>query len=134
MRSDMMAMQQSLEQRVPFLDNELVDAAFRIPFPWKVGWRTRKKILRETFTDLLPAFIIDQPKRGFFSPAAKWLRNKHWKPFVDGVLSPERIKETGFFNPDGIRSMVHEHDEGVRYHANLIWCALTFQCWYEHHF
>jgi asparagine synthase (glutamine-hydrolysing) len=134
MRSDMMAMQQSLEQRVPFLDNELVDAAFRIPFPWKVGWRTRKKILRETFTDLLPAFIIDQPKRGFFSPAAKWLRNKHWKPFVDDVLSPERMKKTGVFNSDGIRSMVQEHLAGERYHANLIWCALTFQLWYANNF
>lgn len=134
MRTDKMTMQHSLEQRVPFLDNKIIDFAFQIPFSWKVGWRTRKKILRETFANLLPEFVIDQPKRGFFSPASKWLRDKDWKPFVDEVLSPGKMKEAGFLNADGMRTRVQEHSEGTRYHANLIWCALTFQLWYAHNF
>jgi asparagine synthase (glutamine-hydrolysing) len=134
MRTDKMTMQWSLEQRVPFLDNEVIDLANRIPFAWKVGWRFRKKILREAFSELLPQPVLRAPKRGFFSPGAKWLRDKNWKPFVYETLSEKRINQGEIFGGREVEKMLADHNSGVRYNLYPLWAVLTFEAWYRQNF
>lgn len=134
MRTDKMTMQFGLEQRVPFLDNHIIDFAFRIPFSWKIGLRLRKKILREAFFNILPEHVRLAPKRGFFSPGSKWLRNKKWRAYVNKLFSTEKIKNSGVFETKGLQTMLDEHITGKRYNLDLLWAALTFQAWYQHNF
>ncbi|OGV94527.1 asparagine synthase (glutamine-hydrolyzing) [Microgenomates group bacterium RIFCSPLOWO2_01_FULL_46_13] len=133
MRSDKMTMLHSLEQRVPLLDNTLIDLASQIPFQWKVGWRLRKKILRETFAGILPTFIVQQPKRGFFSPGAKWLRDKHWQKFLKEIFSRQIVKALGLFDHKGLQRVVGDHLSGKRYNNDLIWSAFFLHSWYANH-
>jgi asparagine synthase (glutamine-hydrolysing) len=62
--ADKLSMANTIELRVPFLDNDLVDFAVTLPSEWKEN----KQILKDAFADLLPEEILNQPKRGFSSP------------------------------------------------------------------
>ncbi len=46
---DIMSMASSLEARVPYLDNEVIDLALRIPAHLKVRGGVRKYILKKAF-------------------------------------------------------------------------------------
>lgn len=59
-RIDKCLMHYGVEARVPFLDPEIVMEAAKISFSQKQG--PEKKCLREAFRDILPDWIIDQPK------------------------------------------------------------------------
>ena len=73
---DRMSMANSLEIRSPFLDKKLVEYAFSIPGNMKVGNLKGKKILRETFTDRLPHWCLNIPKKGFEVPIQNWLQTE----------------------------------------------------------
>jgi len=131
MRSDKMTMLSGLEQRVPFLDNNLINLAYSIPFAWKVGRKMRKIILRKAYGELLPQFILSAPKRGFFSPAAKWLRNKEWQDYVEEKLSSKNLDKLGIFNNKAVQDMYRKHLSKEKYNLQLIWAVLTFVVWAE---
>jgi asparagine synthase (glutamine-hydrolysing) len=61
---DKLSMAHTIEVRLPFLDNDLVDFCLTLPNEFKEN----KKILKDAFADILPQEILDQPKRGFSSP------------------------------------------------------------------
>jgi len=61
---DKMSMAHTLEIRLPFLDNDLVDFCLYLPNEFKVN----KKILKEAFKNELPGPIFNGIKRGFSSP------------------------------------------------------------------
>lgn len=67
---DKLSMAHTIESRVPFLDNDLVDFALTIPNQW----RKDKQILKDAFADILPPEILSAPKRGFSSP--DWIPGK----------------------------------------------------------
>jgi asparagine synthase (glutamine-hydrolysing) len=131
MRSDKMTMLNSLEQRVPLLDNELIDLALQIPFHWKVGLRQRKKILRDAAKPFIPVAILNQPKRGFFSPGAKWLRHPLWIDYVEDLFSSSSFKNSSFFDVATVNQMFQQHISGEAYHMHMLWAVLFFQAWHQ---
>ena len=72
--TDSMSMAHSLEVRVPFLDHPLVEYVTHLPQRLKLGDGTPKALLIAAMADLLPAEVVNQPKRGFTFPWAEWLR------------------------------------------------------------
>jgi asparagine synthase (glutamine-hydrolysing) len=68
-RADRMSMMHSVETRVPFLDNELLEFAFNLPFKYKNG----KNLLKKVAERYLPKEIVHRRKVGFEMPYAKWL-------------------------------------------------------------
>lgn len=64
----------SLEARSPFLDIEVVDLARRIPWQLKLHGGETKWILKRALAPLLPAEIVERPKKGFGMPIGRWLR------------------------------------------------------------
>ena len=127
-RSDKLTMAHALEERVPLLDPRLVAFAFRIPSAWKLDRRTLgKKILRDALADVLPTFIIKEKKRGFFSPAAKWLRGD-LQPFIREVLSDGYVNDNAI-NLVAARSMLDDHIAKRRYGLNQLWAIMTYRVW-----
>jgi asparagine synthase (glutamine-hydrolysing) len=124
-------MASGLEQRVPFLNNELMELSFRIPARYKIGLKTGKKIFKETFADILPPDILYAKKRGYLTPASKWLLEPRWQKYLRQVLSKEEITKHGLFNATGIEKMIKNHTNLQKHNANLIWAMLTFQIWYN---
>jgi asparagine synthase (glutamine-hydrolysing) len=61
-RVDRVSMGHGVEARVPYLDLALVELAMRLPAGLKVRGDTRKWIIREAFSDMLPDYILRRPK------------------------------------------------------------------------
>jgi len=78
--NDRISMMYSIELREPFLDHRLFELAFRQPKKFKIQNGTHKWLLRKIARDLLPAGIIEAPKRPLQTPQREWLRNelKNW--------------------------------------------------------
>ncbi len=129
-RSDRLTMAHALEQRVPLLDWRLAESAFRIPSAWKLDSRALgKKIFRDALADVIPPFLINQPKRGFFSPASKWLRSD-LLPLARELLSPTYNKETAdLLQFPVLHQMLEDHVAMRGYHLPTLWSAMTFQAW-----
>lgn len=129
-RTDKMSMAAGLEARVPLLDKDLVEFSLAVPFKYKLGYLSGKKIFKESFKGDIPNFILKQPKRGWFSPAAKWLRNKDVMIMAKNTLSKEYNSETSsLFNWEGVETIFNDHVARRKYNLNILWSILVFQKW-----
>ena len=125
---DRVSMAHSLEVRVPFLDNELVEIARRIPSHLKHANGGGKRILRKAMTGLLPPEIVEKRKQGFSPPDESWYRG----PTMDQIrelLLDRRTLERGWFRPEAIRGVLDGHQQGRRNERLLIWSLLCFEWW-----
>jgi asparagine synthase (glutamine-hydrolysing) len=137
LRTNKMCLAWGLEPRVPILDYRLVELANRIPTAWKLSiWKHRpsqfqgKDIWREAIEDYLPAHILHQQKRGWFTPMAKWLRTPRMQEYISEVLSPARL-QAEFFNVNEVQKIWHDHVYSKQYNLAIIWAIVMWQLWYE---
>jgi len=127
-RSDKMTMAHGLEQRVPILDNEMVDVAFRIPSKYKLDTKDLgKKIWIDAVKDLIPDYLWHQPKRGWFSPMAKWLR----VGLKDLAYDHISALNTDYFIRKNALKMLDDHISKKQYNLSLLWALITWQAWYD---
>jgi asparagine synthase (glutamine-hydrolysing) len=123
-------MAHSLEVRVPFLDLELAAFAHGLGTRHKVrGWQ-KKWLLRRAATPLVPRAIHRGRKRGFSIPAAAWLRGE-LVPFAREILSPERVRREGFFDPAVVSRVLDDHVGGREDLSRQLWGLLSFSLWLE---
>jgi len=83
--ADQMSMAHALEVRVPFLDHRLVEYVLGVPDRFKFP-HTPKKLLTDSFPDLLPESLINRPKMGFTFPWALWMKNE-LRPLCEEALA-----------------------------------------------
>lgn len=130
MLTDKMSMAYGLEARVPFLDRDVLEFSARIPLRYKVSPFNTKIILKKAFQRDIPGYLLNQPKRGWFSPGAKWLRNGRIDAMVQDMLSKGYYGETAsLFNWDNLDEMRRRHYEKKEYNLNTLWAIMTFQAW-----
>lgn len=130
LQADKMSMAYGLEMRVPFLDEVLVQYAHNLPLSDKVSISNTKILLKEAFADNFPAHVLGQPKRGWFTPSAKWLREEAFTVFAKEVLSPSYYPETNkLFDWDIIQEALESHISKQGYHRTLLWSVISFQIW-----
>ncbi|MBN1825415.1 MAG: asparagine synthase (glutamine-hydrolyzing) [Candidatus Eisenbacteria bacterium] len=127
---DRMSMACSLEARVPLLDRELVELAFRMPSRLKVSGGKTKRLLKSVARRHVPPRCVDRPKEGFSIPIKHWLR-RELKPLLLDRLAPERIRREGVFRGETVERLVREHLEGRENHSHVLWTMLVFEDWRE---
>jgi asparagine synthase (glutamine-hydrolysing) len=125
---DKVSMAHSLEARVPFLDNELVDLAVRIPSRLKHADAGGKRLLRQAMKGLLPEEIVEKGKQGFSPPDESWYRGPTMDYIREILLDPRSLNR-GYFQPVYIKRVLEEHLEGRVNHRLLIWSLLSFEWW-----
>ena len=114
---DRATMMVGLEARAPFLDNEVVELARRLPTRLKCRHGRGKHILRESLRGRVPDRLLDRPKKGFAMPLTRWLKN--WPlPDPSGALS---------FDADALAGRVDGHRRGRRDERLFLWCWLVLQ-------
>lgn len=128
--SDKLSMAASVETRVPFLDNEIVDFMCTVPPELKIRGMTSKYLLREAVKDLVPEQIIRRRKAGFGAPIRTWLR-RDLREMVDDLLSPGRIAARGYFDAAAIRRMIEDDRTGSADNTYRIWALLTLEVWHQ---
>lgn len=127
---DIASMAFSLEARSPFMDHHVVELAARIPRPLKLNRGQGKRILIETFRDLLPESIQKRPKMGFGVPLDHWFREELRELVADTLLDSKTLGR-GYFNPVTIRKLVDEHVTSQWDHSARLWLLLVFELWHR---
>ena len=125
---DAMSMATSLEARVPYLDNEMVNLALAIPSGLKVRGGERKWILKRAFAGLLPEAVLHRGKEGFSMPMKQWLTHE-WNGLMHELLSPRSLAGAGLFDPLYVELLMREHESGAHNHSHLLWALMVFQLW-----
>lgn len=131
MRQDKMGMAATLENRVPFLDHELVEFGFSLPPRFKVSdtndpYRRTKPLLKEVAEKFLPKDIVYRPKIGFGQPISEWLRHKKGLGrYLNLLISSRRA----LYNKPALRHAIREHQIGRADHGETLWILLAFELW-----
>jgi asparagine synthase (glutamine-hydrolysing) len=129
-KTDRASMAHSLEARVPFLDPAVADFALATPVSHKLRGLQKKRLLRAAAAPLVPAEILTAPKQGFSIPAAAWLRGD-LAGFAREVLSPERLRRDGFFQPGPVATLLADHQARRADRSRQLWSLLVFTLWLE---
>jgi asparagine synthase (glutamine-hydrolysing) len=127
---DTMSMAHSVESRVPLLDLELVRFAARIPdaIRFQDGL---KGLLKKTLRGVLPDQVLEKKKWGFtFDPVEQY--RKDLRSMALDVLTPERLRESGVFNPEFVQKVVQAKPHPrLRWHYFLLWQMIGVELWRE---
>jgi len=121
---DRTSMAHSLEVRVPLLDHKFVEFAMRLPPETRIIEGEGKAVFKNSLRDILPATIIDRPKRGFDVPVVSWLRNE-LAPELNRLETSEALLDTGLIEQRGLRGLVDEHLREARDHHTTLWALLA---------
>lgn len=150
---DKLSMAHSLETRVPFLDNDLVDFAMRCPVRLKLNnlgevsrinenepigkqakffQRTKdgKQILRDAMAHFIPEDIIHAQKQGFSAPDASWFKGESID-FVRETIFNDRALIYDFLDRATVRRLVTQHLEGEENRRLFIWSLLNLEQWLQ---
>jgi len=130
LRTDKLSMAAGLEARVPLLDLEMIGLAARIPGEQKVSLSVTKRLFKDAMRDRLPAYLFQEPKRGWSAPASTWLEQPEVYAYAKEVLSSSYYAPTAsLFDWEGIASVLGDHFSRVKANRPLIWSLLAFQVW-----
>ncbi|MBI4230331.1 MAG: asparagine synthase (glutamine-hydrolyzing) [Planctomycetes bacterium] len=127
---DRASMACSLEVRVPYLDQTLVEHVARLPRAWKLRGGTSKYLLKRALAGRLPPSTLARPKKGFGIPLSAWLCGP-LRGMAHDLLSDGRLRGQGLFDPEGVARLLREHEERRADHRKALWAILVFQLWHD---
>jgi asparagine synthase (glutamine-hydrolysing) len=147
---DKLSMAHGLETRVPFLDNDLVDFAMRVPVKYKLRNLTEvvrlnentvgksavhfgqtndgKVLLRQALQRYLPPDYANGVKQGFSAPDASWFKGQSIE-YIKTIFTDPKARVYDYFQPDTVKSLLGEHFSGAQNRRLLIWSLLCFEWW-----
>ena len=125
---DRSTMSASIEARVPFLDNDLVEYVMRIPGNQKVSMGRKKYLLKLALKDIVPKDVLFGKKTGFSVPYGYWLRTSLKDLFFDN-LNAFNLSYPGLLNNKYILRLFEEHISRKRDRSFILWKLLNFILW-----
>jgi asparagine synthase (glutamine-hydrolysing) len=128
--ADKMSMAESLELRVPMLDNDLVALAESAAPTEHVGPRGGKRLHKAALRDLVGEDIADRPKLGWQTPVDRWLRGP-LRPLVDDVVLTSGGLCRELFEERALRELVDAHTTGRADHTRQLFCLLSLGLWHQ---
>lgn len=150
---DKVSMAHSLETRVPFLDNDLVDFAMQLPTSLKLGnlsdvvrlnenevgaktskyfqkTKDGKLILRKMMKRHIPQKIVEREKQGFSAPDASWFKGESIDYVKDKLMSNNALIYN-YMDKAAVETLVNEHLDGKQNRRLLIWSLINVEKWCE---
>ncbi|OUD04160.1 asparagine synthase (glutamine-hydrolyzing) [Streptomyces swartbergensis] len=128
--TDRSSMAASTEVRVPYVDVEVVRAAFAVPGDRKIVGRQGKAVLKEAAASVLPREIVYRPKGLFSAPLRAWM-SRDLAPLVREVVNDGVLVRSGLLRRDALARMVAEDAAGQRDFSKHLWHVLTLEYWYR---
>lgn len=124
---DRASMAHSLEARAPFLDRRVVELAFSLPRRWHRRGLAGKRMLRESFGELLPPELWRRRKQGFAVPLHAWFRDG-----LGDELDELLRADPGPLAPPEVRRLLADHRASRRDHGYRLWIAYVYLLWRRH--
>ncbi len=104
-QGDRMAMGNSVEIRLPYLDPRIMDYMGKVPAKWKILGLDEKHILKKVFAKDLPKEILDRSKHPYRAPIAETLLNSNGS-YIEHVISPDQLKKAGLFEQATVQKLL----------------------------
>ena len=127
---DRTTMSVGLENRNPYLDQRVVEFAWQLPLTHKIQHGQGKWPLRQLLQQYLPSNLLEHPKQPVSVPMDVWLRTS-LREWAEHLLSPTRLRQEGFLDPEPIQKKWQEHLSGKYNWQYELWDILMFQAWNE---
>ena len=143
-------MAHGLEERFPFMDNDLVEFAMKIPVKHKLGnlekevkkidennprkkkiykeYDDGKNVLRKAMLDFIPKSILERKKQGFSAPDESWYRLNNAN-YIRDILLNSKSSSSKYIKKKFVERVVDEHLNKGKNHRLLIWSLLNFEWW-----
>lgn len=128
--TDRSSMAASTEVRVPFVDVEVVRAAFQVPGDRKIVGRQGKVALKQAASSVLPREIVHRPKGLFSAPLRAWM-SRDLAPTVREVVNEGALVSSGLLRREALQRLVAEDASGREDRAKHLWHVLTLEYWYR---
>lgn len=104
-QGDRMAMANSVELRVPYLDHRIIEYMAKVPSRFKIRGLNEKYLLKKVFNDLLPQKILYRPKNPYRAPIRNsFIKNKYFN--IEEILSEKQIKSLDIFDYDKVNLLL----------------------------
>ncbi|WP_026196841.1 asparagine synthase (glutamine-hydrolyzing) [Sciscionella marina] len=126
-KADKVTMANSLELRVPFLDNEVFRVASHIPLEEKITKETTKHALRRALAEVVPPHVLNRRKLGFPVPIRLWLRDEMYD-WARGIITESGTD--ALLDKAAILRLLEEHRAGGLDHSRRLWALLVFMLWH----
>ena len=137
LRQDKMTMAHSVENRVPFLDRNLVSFARKLPVRLLVSTQVArrnaamrgtkvilKSLARRTFDDR----FVYRPKSGFSLPLSEYFADRRFEVLMEERLLPG-MRDRGLVNPDAVRQQWRALDRQPAGAAETLWISVALELW-----
>lgn len=128
--TDRASMAASTEVRVPFVDVEVVEAAFRLSGRRKIVGRSGKVALKQAALSILPREIVHRPKGLFSAPLRAWM-SRDLAPLIREVVNEGVLVSSGFLRREALQRLVAQDAAGQQDRAKHLWHVLTLEFWYR---
>jgi len=129
---DIASMSSSLEARSPFLDQNMIELAAKIPFDLKVRGNDYKYILKKAVEKIVPKENLFRKKMGFTIPLDKWFTGK-LNSYAKSVILRRGAMSSNIFDKSYIDRMLSTHSEKNDFGPKL-WALLTLELWFKQYF
>jgi asparagine synthase (glutamine-hydrolysing) len=127
---DRATMATSLEGRCPFLDDRIVEFAWRLPTAAKIRHGQGKLPLRRLLRRYVPESLFERPKQGFNVPIGEWLRGP-LREWAQELLDDGKIRREGLLHSGRIQACWQQHLSGRTDRSGELWAILMAQAWLE---
>lgn len=129
MYGDKLSMAHSLEVRVPYLDQKIVEYVEKLPAYYKIKYGNRKWIHKKVCSSYLPKQIINRKKRGFaVNVVDKWFKESLSNEFDDMLLN-KNSRMYNFLKPREIQSLYKDHTDGKSDNHKILFSLIVLEKW-----
>ncbi len=129
---DRMAMANSVESRVPFLDHRLVELAFSLPSSYKIKPPIGKYVHREAMQGIIPADIYNRKDKAIFSSpfTSTWLKGS-LREYVSDIFASQEFKQRGIYNLPIIKQKWKSFKSGNKANGEMLFNILALEIWFR---
>ncbi len=130
-RQDKNTMAHSLEIRLPFLDHNLIELAFRVPPRLKNNGLRDKIIERKIAAKLLPRQVTHRKKNPFFLPMEFFFEHPQIRRLIAETLNEDQVRRRGYFEPAYIKNLLRMMETREFIHLKQVMALVILELWHK---
>jgi asparagine synthase (glutamine-hydrolysing) len=130
-RQDKNTMAHSLEIRLPFLDHNLIELAFRVPPRLKNNGLRDKIIERKVASKLLPRQVTHRRKNPFFLPMEFFFEHPQIRRLIAETLNEDQLRKRGYFEPSYVRNLLEKMETREFVYLKQVMALVILELWHK---
>lgn len=131
MKTDKLAMANSIEGRVPFLDHHLIEFLLEVPPHLKINGSRNKVLLRNYTEQILNVQVASRKKKAFYIPVEQYFHTGPLAEIIETCLSKHAVSERGYFDFNQITSIKSQVSSGDFVYSKQLFSLAMLELWHR---